>query len=189
MKEYEWDLRYLKKVRDELEEKVKLYENTLATYQALIDSFDKRVTSYDFLDDYKEVSIKDFISTILSETNNSELDLLLKSRQVLNKYNSTIEDVNMSPLYLNNQELVDYTMELIKNIPHKKFVEEIKSLTCKERNLLHIKHNSKLSTSCHGLTFIDFKNHLPYGLVARENSIQDVITLGHELFHIVIRKN
>lgn len=195
MNKYSWDLNYLIKKRDELQRKVDIYESSLATYDALIASFDKRIKGCNcgYKDDIDGIStdmnIKDFVDEILPHTNPYALEMLLQTKDIFLQYKWMTEELKYSPCYLNNKQLVDYTVSLINQIPHENFVKSIKSCVMPKRNLLHIKHANKLSTNYEGLSFVDFSQKRPYGLIARQNNVNDIITLAHELFHMVIKKD
>jgi len=191
MNKYTLDINELIKKRDELQEKVNLYEGALETYQTLIDSYDARVQNHrdDLLEDDEEISILEFIEDILPYTNPTSIELLLKAKDIVINYQNIIKHINLKPLYLNNQQLVDYTMSLISQIPNKKMVDEINSLIKSENNLLHIKHRKKLPTDFFGFSVVNYIDHIPYGVISRENTIQDVITLCHEMFHMVLNKD
>lgn len=195
MDKYTWDLNYLINKRDELQKKVEVFSNSLATYNALIASFDKRISNscYEYKDDLdgisNDIDIESFIEDILPDTNPEALEMLLQTKDVFTQYKLTTEKLEYSPCYLNNKQLIDYTTSLIDKIPHKEFVKSIKSCVIPKKHLLHIKHRSKLSTDYYGISFVDFSQKRPYGLIARENNINDIITLAHELFHMVIKKD
>lgn len=195
MNKYTWDLEYLLKKKKELIEKVAIYESSLATYNALIACYNKRITHpnkefQDDLDDNEnELFIEEFIEKILPDTNPEALEMLLQTKDLFLQYKWENNTTDFSPCYLNNEQLIEYTISLIDKIPHKTFVNQIKSCVNPNRKLLHIKHSNKLSTNYYGLSFVDFSQRRPYGLVARENNTNDIITLAHELFHMVIKKN
>ena len=93
-----WDLNYLIKKRDELQKKVDIYESSLATYNALIASFDKRIkgSCYAFKDELdgisKELDIESFIEEILPDTNPEALEMLLQTKDIFTQYN--LNDTN-----------------------------------------------------------------------------------------------
>lgn len=193
MNKYNWNLNYLLKKRQELEEKVAIYESSLATYKALIASYDKRIksSSYEYKDDLdgieNEMDINEFVEEILPDTNPKALEMLLYTKNLFQRYSWKYEPISYSPCYLNNKQLVDYTISLIEKVPNKGLVDDIKSFVIPTKNLLHIKHKDKLSTNYGGVTFIDFSTRKPYCLIARENNTNDIIALAHELFHMAIK--
>lgn len=195
MNKYSWDLNYLIKKRDELQKKVNIYESSLATYNALIACFDKRITGsgYAYKDELdgisNDIDVESFIEKILPNTNPAALEFLLQTKDIFMKYKLKGEKIKNSPCYLTNKQLIDYTISLIEQIPHVEFTKSIKSCVIPKRHLLHIKHKKKLSTNYYGISFVDFSQKRPYGLIARENNINDIVTLAHELFHMVIKKD
>jgi len=191
MKKYNFDLNYLIKIRNDLTSKVDSYTSTLETYQGLIDNYDKRINPTDntYLDVSSEVSISSFLNEIFKDTNMELQNILLPAKNIIINYDNSIEEEPVIPLHLNNEQLVDYTIDLIRQIPNSNFVNLINSCVESEDHLLHIKHKSKLTTDFYGITFIDYINHRPYGIISRGNTIEDIITLGHELFHMVINKD
>ena len=195
MSQYNWDLDYLLKKKKELIDMIEIYESSLATYNSLIACYDKRFQASnlelkDSLDDNcHDLSIEQFIEEILVDTNPKALEMLLQTKDLFLKYKWENKEMNFSPCYLNNDQLIEFTISLIDKIPHKTFVNEIKSCVIPSRNLLHIKHRNKLSTNYYGISFVDFSSQRPYGLIARENTTNDIVTLAHELFHMVIKKD
>lgn len=195
MNKYTWDLNYLIRKRNELQKNVEILSNSLTTYNALIASFDIKIkgSCYEYKNELdgisSDVDVESFVEEILPDTNPDALEMLLQTKDVFMQYKYPEKKEKFSSCYLNNQQLIEYTMSLIEQIPHREFVESIKSCVIPKKHLLHIKHRSKLSTDYYGITFVDFLQKRPYGLIARENNINDIITLAHELFHMVIKKD
>ncbi len=212
MEKFEWDLGFLLKREKELEEKLKstsnltnkelkLYQEVLSTYKELISNYNNiihytRLTNCDDYDDYYYeddetediLSIEEFENEILSYANPNELNILLPSISVLSNYSNKINPVDLEPYYFGNQDLVDYTISLLEKIPNQYIVQKFKELSNPKNKLLHIKHEYKIPLKYYGLTFVDTEKHIPYGIISRKNTIQDIITSGHELFHMVLRE-
>lgn len=199
MKAFEWNLDLLLKKEKELNEKVNLYQEELAVYRALINNYsidicDSRKNSDKYFEnDIEEhvncFSLDDFIENVFCNSNMTQLKLLNKSMHILKNYHYKYNHRILTPCYLNNSELVNYVVYLAHKIPNEQFISTFKNFTDQEKHLLHIKHHEKLPTGNRGLTFVDTEKHIPYGLVARENTVHDIVTLGHELFHMVVRRN
>ena len=199
MKPYEWDLDLLLQKEKELNEKVNLYQEELSVYRALINNYSidvyesrKKHDKY-FEDDVEEnvncLSLDDFKENVSCYSNMAQLQLLNNSMEILKNYSYKYDHRILTPCHLNNNELVDYVIYLANKLPNEHFINFFNNFTNQEKHLLHIKHQDKLPTGNRGLTFVDTEKHIPYGLIARENTIHDIITLGHELFHMVVRQN
>lgn len=208
MKKFEWDLNYLLKREKELKEKLdltsqetKLYEEVLSTYKELIINYNNRMNDIRLINckdkcDYyyednedEKITIEEFEDEILSFVNKDQLNILLQSISLLRKYSNKINPLELEPYYYGNDELIDYTISLLEKIPNKQLVKKLKELSNPKNKLLHIKHECKIPLKYYGLTLIDTERHIPYGIISRKNTIQDIITSGHELFHMALREN
>lgn len=192
MKKFEWDIDSLISKKQELEKIVNLYEELLDMYTSLISDYDIKVNSENiFFDDEMEcemIPITDFKNEVINKINEEKLSLILKAMEIAKNYHDYFVQPDFETYPLNNEELIELTRKIFRQIPNKYFQSEFDRITDPNNNLLHIKYHKKLITNNLGLTYIDTKNHIPYGLIARHNSIQDVITLGHEITHMVVRK-
>lgn len=191
MGKFQWDIKLLLEKEKELEQKVSLYEEVLATYRQMILNYDSSLVSFQERDDdYSSQSIiKNFKENILPNVDPIQMSSLSNALNITKKYDTKLSPNNFSECYLNNKELVEVSIHLFEKIPHKYFVQKAKFFADPKNQLLHIEHQSKTVTPCPGLTFVDTDKHISYGLISRRNTSLDIITLFHELFHMNIRKN
>lgn len=192
MKKFRWDIDLLRSKKQELEKIVNLYEELLELYTTLLQEYDIKINlnEVDFDDEVEleAVSIEEFKQETINKIGKEKLNVILKAIEISKNYSVKFIEPQFEIYPLNDEELIEVTKKLFRQIPNQYFQEEFDKITNPNNQLLHIRHHKKLITDDLGLTYIDTKDHIPYGLVARHNSIQDIITLAHEITHMIIRK-
>lgn len=196
MKKYDWDISSLIEKRNSLEQqcscnKDRLLIEQLETYRDLVRNYDIRLDDVDIDINCDEDTpmIPFFKEAILPSINPAQLDMVTGAIDVAKNYNIYLNPTDALPTRINNKELVEMTASLFKQIPNKRLYNDfLNIINNKEHNLL-IKHFSKLPTIDYGLTFVDAIENKAFGLIARQNTINDVITLAHEATHMILRKN
>lgn len=187
MANYEWNLEKLIKEREEVGKKLKIYTELFDRYTDMIENTDARITL-----NSKVISVpsgikllkKQFYDTIAP----NKMDLVIKAMDITKDYQIPFIDFYFSTLPLTNDELIEETRQLFKSLSIKEFLDGFDYYTNPKNQLLHIKYYKKLLTDAYGLSYVDPSKQICYGLIARHNTIEDIITVGHELFHMIIRK-
>lgn len=127
---------------------------------------------------------------MLEKVDNKKIKLVTNSVPIIKDYYQiALNEPKFLTTPLDDDQIIELTKELFREIPNKYINDRFDFYTNPSNSLLHMRYHRKLSTNYLGLSFVDFENHLSYGLISRQNSIQDIITLGHEIFHMIIREN
>ena len=201
MAKYEWDLKELRKKRSEILSLLDLENDSndllnlhysKTTYDYLFDTF-CMVEYYDDLDDLdwednKEL-IRDFAEIDYCSMDKSVLSIVDKSLEPFAECNRKFSEILLSFIKLNNDQLVEVVSALFKNLPSKDFRKRFEYISDPKKNLIHIQYlKNETQSGDLGFCYIDTLNHIPYGSLLRMNTIADLITLGHEIMHMIIRK-
>ena len=208
MSKYEWDLDYLYKMREDLK---KMAENTndpreseelsfaRDTYSCLIGYYDNRINDSnreesddDFDYDFNSITVSSFINNTLRKIEPTKIAFILEAFEIAKKYimPMTKQEKTLYPYdRMTNDDLVNITNQIYQSIPNKDFYNAFKEIIDSNKHLLHIKNSKKIPLSKLGLTIVDTYNHIPYAIVARNNSIEDILTLTHECAHMILNKN
>ena len=192
MQKFRWNIELLHSKKQELEKIVNLYEELLELYTTLIQEYDIKINSnqidWDLEKEQETITVENFKREVVNRINPEKLSIVLNAIEVAKNYHSKWMEPQFDIYPLNDEQLIELTRTLFRQIPNLYFQEQFDNITNPNNNLLHIKYFRKLMTEEFGLTYIDTKDHIPYGLVARYNTIQDIITLAHEITHMIIRK-
>jgi len=188
MSKYSWDLDKLIQKRDYLERQFKMYEELFDLYTELIENYHKK---YEPTVEFSAGVTPHFIhlKENFEQIGNEKITLLKNAFNTTIYFDSSLEEPKFTRMFYNDQDLVEKTRALFEKIPNKYLLEKFDEFTNPDNNLLHIRKHKVLPTDSFGLTFTDPVEHTPYGLVARYYSAQDIITLGHEVFHMIIREH
>lgn len=193
MHTYSWDKKELEKRKSEIEHQLERYEELFNLYTGLIDIYDSKEEQQPKLIKNKQKRlIIDFKETTWSKIKKDSIKLVtnVSSSFISTYFNTPLQPGIVFPeLDLSDKELINYTRRLIETIPNDIFLQRFDYYTNPDNHFLHIRHNSELICDAYGLATVDPVNKISYGLVSRYNTIQDVITTGHESFHMIIREN
>lgn len=187
MANYEWDLEKLIKEREEIRQKLDEYTELFDRYSDMIKNANIKIAL-----NSKIINItsgirllkKQFYDTIAP----NRLELVIPSINVAKDYFMPFIESHFSTLPLSHDELIEETRQLFAQLPNKDFLNSFDYFTNPRNQLLHIKYHTKLLTDCHGLSYVEPFKQICYGLIARHNTIEDIITVGHELFHMILRE-
>lgn len=182
MTQYTWNLEELLSKKKEYKEKANLYEELLDLYSELIENYDYRITPTD--PEYEN----DVLGNIYDSISREKVDLVTNAIEITKDFYVKQENFKYSTLILNDEQLIDRTRALFTKIPNQQFLNKFDYFTNPDNHLLHIKHHKKLSTDYLGITLVDTFKHQSFGLVARHNNLEDIVTLGHEIFHMIVRE-
>ena len=206
MSKYNWNLEQLilqrKIYKDKLNALVdahyksrtkKLYEELYKLYDDLIINYDIRCITnrLDIETDCTNPTTTDLVylkENVFDQISQSKIDLATGCINIGKEYSLNFQEPSFTNLTINDDELIERTRILFEQLPVKYFLDKFDYFANPSKHLLHIRYFQKLLTDDSGLVFIDPKNHIPYGLVSRCNTVQDIITTGHEIFHMVIRE-
>jgi len=194
MKQYRWDIDSLLKYRATYEKLGEEFDVVWDTYNSLIQNYYIKMNSNLYLDDDfspadLELDLVTFKDRFYNLTNPEAINLLVNAYRTIKDYKKKLQPVTFSTFPLNERELLDITTSLFKEIGHNDLYNKFLHIVNPSNGLLHIDYYKKLIETDLGSTYIDDVNHISYGLVARRNSVQDVITLAHEAFHMITRQN
>lgn len=195
MKKYSWDLQALIKKRNEIQTVLEQYEELLYIYNDLIDNYDTRITSYlanqtpPNNNDSFNHKVRNFRLKMFNKIQTEKLSLVTGGIEIASKFSIKSVTPTISTLILSDEQLIAITGELFKQLPNKYFYEQFKYYTDPNNHLLHIRYHKKLPTTDLGLAITDPKEHKSYGLVSRYNSVQDIISNGHEIMHMIVRSD
>lgn len=183
MSKYNWDLNDLINRKNEIKKQLAIYEDLLTTYSDLIEAYDKRIIINNMLSSDRmqlQFQKKGFLE---------KLELVISSIEILKDYQLPFINCHFSNLILNDDELIEMTRDLFKQLPCKDFLEKFNYFTNPDNHLFHIRHYKKIPTDALGLTFQDPVKQECFGLISRYNTVEDIISLGHEIFHMIIRES
>lgn len=191
MAKYSWDIEELMKKRNFFKKQMEIYKELAETYDSMIENSDKHLFTGDYYDydDIENRSLKELQEDFFNTLSRKNISLITDSISVISPFDTQIDNCNVSKLTISDEELVNIVRELFKNLPNKDFVKKFEEISNPDNHLLHIRDRKKLPTNCLGLAYIDPIDHLSYGLVSRRNTIEDIISLFHESFHMIVREN
>jgi len=187
MTKYSWDIKELLRKRDFIGYQLKVYEELFDLYDGLVKSYNKKYTERPNII-CNPIGYFLYLKEQFSQIPSERLELLKDSIDVIAPFDSKLEEPKFSSLSLSDKELVEFARTLFEKIPNKYFLTKFDEFTDPKKKLLHIRNHQTLPTDSFGLTYTDPIEHVSYGLVARYKSVQDVITLGHEVIHMIIRE-
>lgn len=199
MGKYEWDISKLIEKRNELERmynanKDELTKEQLEVYRDLVRNYDIRIDgteiSFDHDEDDEEFYPMDFFrNVIIPSVSVTQLDVVTGAAKIAKNYVVDLEPLILDQAKLNDEELVEITASLFSQIPNIRLYKDFLRIVNSDEHCLLIKYYSNLPTEDYGLAFVDPIKHKSFGLVARQNSMSDVITLAHEASHMILRKD
>jgi len=206
MTKYNWDLKQLFLTRNIIKDKLDVLvrrhtqSRIIDLYEELYELYDELIINYDIRCIEKRLDIE------TSCSNNPSTDLLYLKENVFDlaaprkinlvtgcvdigqNYSLNFQEPEFTNLTITDAELIDKVRSLFEQLPVRSFLEKFDIFSDPTKHLLHIKYFQKLLTDDSGLVFIDTKKHIPYGLISRCNNVQDIITTGHEIFHMIVRQ-
>lgn len=187
MANYEWDLDKLIKEREEIRQKLEIYTELFDRYSDMIENANIKIAL-----NSKVISIPSGIKLLKKQFYDiiapNRIELVTSSTEIAKDYFFPFINTHFSTLPLSHDELIEETRQLFKQLSNKDFLDSFDYFTNPKNQLLHVKYHKKLLTDCQGLSYVDSYKQVCYGLIARRNTIEDIITVGHELFHMIIRK-
>ncbi|MBQ7136383.1 MAG: hypothetical protein IJO43_00200 [Bacilli bacterium] len=186
MTKYSWDIKKLIEKRDFFEEKFKMYGELYDLYAEMVENYSKKYQPVK--EEIKKVPYLIRLRDEFYEFGKEKISLVSNAIYVTSAYEFKFDRTVHPKMDLSDDDLVLLTRSLFEQIPNRYFLDKFDELTNKDNHLLHIRSNRTLPTNYYGLTFTDPIEHKPYGLISRYHSIQDVISLGHEAFHAIIRE-
>ena len=192
MAKYSWDIEELIKKRNEVTEQYKRYEELKDLYEELIENYSKKFCDDEISEDCnigKKIYNVQNLKQEWDEIPKESLSLINGAMDAVYKFDSNFVKPYFSPLNISDEELVEITRELFKKLPDEYFLRKFDEFTDPNKHLLHIRNYKTIPTDELGLTYTDPELHTSYGLVSRHKSIQDIITLGHEIFHMIVRES
>lgn len=190
MAKYSWDIEELMKKRNFFKKQMEIYKELFETYESMIENSDKHLFTgnNDDYDDVENRSLKELQEDFFNTLSRKNISLITDSVDIISPFDTQIDVRNLSKLTISDEELVDTVRELFKKLPSKVFAKKFEDIAKHDNHLLHIRDRKKLPTNCLGLAYTDSLNHLAYGLVSRRNTIEDIISLFHESFHMIVRE-
>lgn len=188
MATYNWDIEKIIKRRNRVEYLAKIYAEQLEIYNDMIRNYDIKLDYDELEEEYKNMVLK-FKETVLPFVSKTQLDLVIGAMKVVKVYDYQLRNFPTTPLKVSNDELVEITRELFKQIPSKQLYNDFLESVNPENMRLMFKYYKRVPTDAYGLTFSNPEEKETYGLIARHNSLSDIITLAHEVGHMIIRKN
>ena len=187
--EYVWDQKKLQKIKnayknlrkntegltkedlEEINEKLlflKEMNDIMYPKEEIINLEEEEEFSYDALNEIE--SIPTFVKTSLIEAN-------LK----LANFNEEIDKEELPTLSLTNDELISLVHEFLNWLPNQELRMKLKSLL-KQKGLIYF--DSRSDTCYSGNTYTFYLPHyMPFFHIVRDNTLNDFLTLVHELFH------
>lgn len=113
--------------------------------------------------------------------------ILLKTSSILQDVQNTYDGVDLPLLNLSNQELVEQSQKFYHWLPNKKYEKLFQLYTNPNYHALRF---STLPAGQKGnTTFLYYPKYKPYFCIDRDNTIEDFITLNHEIAHGIIFRN
>jgi len=205
MNKYKWNINKIRKIRDkcttELEEAIKnnddyttryLLEYIPMLYSEILRSYniDKR-DIFDLIELEKTPNTEDekldfFWTRVMPFINYEAADIILDNPLDLSTIDNFTPDVSKL-IVLNNDELFEVINTLFKNIPNQKLYQKFLEITNPAKQLINIQYSQNFYGYL-GTTMVDPYSHISYGNIIRNNTSQDIITLFHEIFHMIVRR-
>lgn len=113
--------------------------------------------------------------------------VILDALSYFQDYTDTYDDIKLPTFNLSNQELVEMSYDFYRWLPNKEYLKQFKKYTSPNRHLLRFTQNE--FTEITGETnFFYYPTYRPYFCIDRNNTIDDFITLNHEIAHGIMFK-
>ena len=190
MAKYQWDIYKLRKLRDlalnnkEITNNKDLFDAVKDLYSLLFQDYNiNKIYNLNEEDFYESIA-EDLLTYTNIEAATIAKDLSKNVKNIKTKENK-LQNLR---IFLNNDQLIDLTRELIRLIPSKNINLAFDEYFNPKNNLINIQY-AKYPTEIYGNTIIDFTNNIGYINIFRQNTLIDIITTFHEFFHIYLRKN
>ncbi len=201
--EYNWDINKINKLKQ-------IYTNLLKNNHL---SKEDKITYINYLSNIKDIKkVLNHLSNPLSNIMNSinpYIFLLLFSqiqkdyqnipqniRQTILKSLSAFQNLNITynndtslKYKISHSELIALSHDFFKWLHHKKYLELFEKYTNFHNHQIHFQKKPYFESTL-GLTYLFFyPKYIPFFLINTTNTINDFLTLNHELAHGIIAKN
>lgn len=197
MKKYTWDLLELRNKIITLEKLYKqktntqekeLIEITISIYKNMIDLVinNNKQTNELMTDDISYIDLNDLINQQIEEyqlNNKSVLDIILQSYiPFINTYKG-FNDISDVSIAITNQDIIsianDFSNKMLPDDIKKEF-----NNTLNNNSHIHIQ-SSKQNSVYSGTTIFEPIFNEKYIFISRNNTLIDIVTLPHEIFHYI----
>ena len=189
MTKYQWDINKIRHLKQEILEKEEIFSNKLLLncYQ----NFCHMLLSCYRLDKY--------YNTETNYTDEADLcnQVILNTEglNIIYKLNQNIKNIELKEIpylnqkiFLNNDELIELVREMINLIPNTELKISFDEYFNPKNHLVNIQYVN-FPVGLFGITRNDFINKICYASIFRQNSLNDIIAIFHEFFHMHFRKN
>ena len=190
MTKYQWDINKIRKLKQDcinntqLLNNKKLFNSQQEFYDILIKfyMFDKLYTYMEYNETDEPIDDEFFIPNI------EALNIIEKLNQNINNLQDKQNPYLNQRIFLNNNELIELVREFVNLIPSKELNASFDKFFNPKNHFVNINY-TKIPFGIHGITKTDYINKICYSGILRENSLNDIITVFHEFFHMHIRNN
>lgn len=193
---YKWNIEKIREVRDSLikemlkepdnEYLVQLYDN----YTYMIDLFLMTKTGKErfndvYYDDVEEETENYFYD--YSYIPNNITNSIISSVKIYKnfKYNDRYDNYQISKIQMSNDDLFYIVKDIFYSLDNKKIKYLFDKFATKD--LIHIAFNRFDFNDFGGIMLNDSKNNIPYSFVLRNNTLEDIDRLTHEIGHMIFR--
>ncbi len=114
-------------------------------------------------------------------------EIILKATYCLKDLQDTYQGIELPKVNISPKGLVELCHDFYEWLPNKNYIKEVDHYLNPKNNL--IQFIPKTSDPLMGeTTFFYYPTYQPYFLIERENTINDLITLNHEIAHGIFKK-
>lgn len=115
------------------------------------------------------------------------IETILKATSCFKKLHDNYDDLEPPKMNLSNQDLVALSHDFYRWLPNKNYVKAFDFYTDPNRCLLHFNKNGHRALIGE-TTFFYYPIYRPYFLIDRDQTINDFLTLNHEIAHGIMYK-
>lgn len=200
MNKYKWDLEELRMYKEAALEAMDIVADDSSKhlllkvsilYQTMIEFFNKKKEAFKDLDDnLKGFDLKSLIYDTIHFYQNNNADIInavIQSFNVL-KNSEIPPKIYNSPIIATNQEIVDLTLDFFTEMTPNYILRKAEEVVNPNNSIVNISY-AKQNSDYAGVTLLDNITKKRYIHINRTNSMDDLATLPHEIFHYIFMDN
>lgn len=190
MTKYKWDMQKIRQLKQECITNPQILNdkylfNSQQEFCDILMKFYSINKPYNFIqteDDEEIINIDDF------KINVEALNIIENLNKELNNIKEKNNPYYNERIFLNNDQLIELVREMVYLIPSNDLKKSFDTFFNPKNHLINIDYK-RFPIELHGITKTDYVNKICYAGILRENSLNDIITILHEFFHMWIRDN